>query len=240
MTGRGAFVVGGDTLAIRCQEVTITGSNAAFDVEHVGNGARISVTSGHIVVAWLIDSTVLDAGDSRVFPPVAAEDNGAKANASTHAQPQAKWRALALAGSFSSAYVELAKSGPASVREEAGDLFLAADVARLSKHPEEAEEPLERLTALFPSDPRAPLAAFTLGRVRLEELGHPREAAAAFAKARELAPRGPLAEDALARQVESVSRVGDTTAAHDLALQYIQAYPQGRRMIAVKRFGGVE
>jgi hypothetical protein len=55
----------------------------------------------------------------------------------------------------------------------------------------------------FRSDPRAPLAAFTLGRVLLRELARPREAAAAFAQARALAPRGPFVEDALAREVEA-------------------------------------
>ena len=39
------------------------------------------------------------------------------------------------------------------------------------------------------SDPRAPLAAFTLGRLLLMELGEPRQAAAAFADAQALAPQ---------------------------------------------------
>ena len=95
------------------------------------------------------------------------------------------------------------------------DLLLAGDVARLSGHAAAAVAPLSRAVTLHPGDPRAPLAAFTLGRVHLEDLGAPRDAAIAFARARELAPDGPLAEDALAREVEAWSRAGEAEREHD-------------------------
>jgi transmembrane sensor len=99
---------------------------------------------------------------------------------------------------------------------------------------------LVRAMTLHPDDPRAPLAAFTLARVHLEELGAPREAARAFARARELAPNGPLAEDALAREVEAWSRAGETETAHARAVEYTQRYPAGRRLRAVRKFGGLD
>jgi transmembrane sensor len=232
MHGRGAFTAGDQVVVVRCGDATIRGSNATFEVEREGDRAHVTVVRGHVIVAWSIDSASLEAGDSGSFPKITS--------APPKVETQPRWRALALAGSYDSAYVELAKSGPASVRDEPADLFLAADVARLSKHSADAERPLERLVSFFPSDARAPLAAFTLGRVRLEELGHPREAAAAFARARALAPQGPLAEDALAREVESLSRAGDSSAAHDLAVDYLRSYPEGRRTTAVKKFGSVE
>jgi transmembrane sensor len=120
------------------------------------------------------------------------------------------------------------------------DLLLAGDVARLSGHAGAAVAPLSRAVELHPEDPRAPLAAFTLGRVHLEDLGAPRDAALAFAGARTLEPDGPLAEDALAREVEAWSRAGETETARTRALTYIQRYPQGRRVHAVRRFGGLE
>jgi transmembrane sensor len=88
------------------------------------------------------------------------------------------------------------------------------------------------------SDPRAGLASFTLGRVLLDELGRPREAADAFARAR--AAGGPLAEDALAREVEATSRAGDTAKSRELARAYQHLYPHGRRAKAVSRFGGLD
>jgi transmembrane sensor len=120
------------------------------------------------------------------------------------------------------------------------DLLLAGDVARLSGHPAAAVTWLARAAALHPGDPRAPLAAFTLGRVHLEDLGAPRDAAQAFARARELAPDGPLAEDALAREVEAWSRAGETETARARAEAYVRRYPEGHRVHAVRRFGGLE
>ena len=43
----------------------------------------------------------------------------------------------------------------------------------------------------------------------LAELGQPTEAADAFALSRRLAPRGPMASHALAREVEAAARGGD-------------------------------
>jgi transmembrane sensor len=129
---------------------------------------------------------------------------------------------------------------PGIVRDDVGDLLLAADVARMSHHPAQAVDPLRRAVGSHRSDPRAPLAAFTLGRVLLDELGRPREAADAFADARALAPGGPLAEDALAREVEAASRAGDASRANARAQLYVTTYPSGARIRSVRRYGGLE
>jgi transmembrane sensor len=86
-------------------------------------------------------------------------------------------------------------------------------------------------------DPRASLAAFTLGRVLLDELGRPAEAAAAFERAR--GAGGAMAEDALAREVEACSKAGNVERARELAALYMRTYPSGRRARAVAKFGGV-
>jgi transmembrane sensor len=99
---------------------------------------------------------------------------------------------------------------------------------------------LERVVAQHASDSRAPLAAFTLGRVLLDQLGRPHEAAQAFAAARRLAPGGALAQDALAREVESWSRAGEADFARARAQEFIRLYPTSRRKKAVRRFGGLE
>jgi transmembrane sensor len=88
------------------------------------------------------------------------------------------------------------------------------------------------------SDPRAGLASFTLGRVLLDELGRPREAADAFARARQAG--GPLAEDALAREVEATARAGDKVRSRELAGEYQALYPNGRRAKAVSRWSGLD
>ncbi len=100
--------------------------------------------------------------------------------------------------------------------------------------------PLRRVVEAHASDPRRQIAAFTLGRVLLDELGDPRAAAEAFASARAAAPGGPLAEDALAREVEAWSRAGEEGRAAAGAELYIEHYPDGRRLKAVRRFGGLD
>jgi transmembrane sensor len=90
------------------------------------------------------------------------------------------------------------------------------------------------------ADARAPLAAFTLGRVLLTELHRPREAAAAFASARALAPSGAFAEDALAREVEAWAKAGEVAQARARAEEYLRLYSRGRRADVVKVLGGLE
>ena len=82
--------------------------------------------------------------------------------------------------------------------DEVDQLLRAADRARARGRPAEALPPLEQLLREHDGDARAPLGAFTLGRV-YDELGRRREAAAAYARAAALAPDGPLAADARAR-----------------------------------------
>jgi hypothetical protein len=84
-----------------------------------------------------------------------------------------------------------------------------------------------------------PAALLSLGRVLLENLGQPSEAAEAFALARGCAPHGPLAEDALAREVEALSKAGHSREAYERAQLYVQSYPSGRRLHAVRLFGGL-
>jgi transmembrane sensor len=126
------------------------------------------------------------------------------------------------------------------VRDVPEDLLLAADAARLGGNPALAVAPLEKLLARYSFDARAPLAAFTLGRTLLDQLGRPREAAQAFATARRLDSSGALAQDALAREVESWSRAGESSLARARAEQYLARYPDGRRAPAVRRLGGIE
>jgi RNA polymerase sigma factor (sigma-70 family) len=70
--------------------------------------------------------------------------------------------------------------------------------------------------------------------------GRERRVIAAGETRLELAPDGPLAEDALAREVEAWSRCGEVEIARARATTYSQRYPRGRRAQMVRRFGGLE
>jgi transmembrane sensor len=113
-----------------------------------------------------------------------------------------------------------------------------ADQARAARHYGAAAAQL-RQAVQQTNDSRAPLAAFTLARLLLEKLNQPAEAARTFAEVQRLAPEGDLAEDALAREVESWRAAGLAAAARERAGTYLQRYPQGRRRGEVRRLGGV-
>jgi len=130
--------------------------------------------------------------------------------------------------------IDTATRSAGSAREQVEDLMRAADVARSRQQPGSAVKPLGRIVKRFPRDSRAPLAAFTLGRVLLDDLDRPARAARAFRKARVLAPGGALAEDALAREAEAWARAGDTERASERAAAYLDKYPDGHRVPAMR------
>lgn len=235
--------------------VTVTVLGTVFDVAIEPAGVHVSVLRGRVRVNGPRTERVLSAGESGLFPAGdAAVEAPAPVSAAPPASPSAtpdpaevaratavpSWRSLAHEGSYAQAVTRLMAEGPNAVRDTPEDLLLSADVARLGGHPERAVAPLERVISGHPFDSRAPLAAFTLGRVLLEQLGQPRPAARAFATARQLDRAGALTQDALAREVEAWSRAGESDKAHERALDYLRRYPNGRRASAVRRLGGVE
>ena len=129
---------------------------------------------------------------------------------------------------------------PTAVAPDIEELMRSADAARRAGRPAQAVPHLRRLLRDHPTDARAPLAAFTLGRILLAELGQPTDAADAFALSRRLAPRGPMASHALAREVEAAARGGDAARARRLAATYMVDYPAGPHLEAVRRHGGIE
>jgi transmembrane sensor len=221
--------------------VSVEGAGAAFTAARDGETLAVAVRHGRVRIMWGLDVAELEEGGSGTFPPTTAERAPSTPSAVAPApSSSATWRRWARDGDFDHAFQSLKAAGPSAVKDDTGDLLLASDVARLSGHASDAVDPLRRIVRDHSSDPRAPLAAFTLGRVFLDELGRPREAASAFARARSLAPGGPLEEDALAREVEALSRAGDVDGARETARIYLETFPNGRRMRSVQRFGGLE
>lgn len=177
---------------------------------------------------------------------VTASDGASNGNAAPRAtgreatparEDTTSWRALAEEGDFDAAWTALAAADDVRTTD-VGDLMLAADAARLSGHPNEAVTYLRRVVDEHTSDSRAPLAAFTIGRVLLRS--RPADAAEAFADAARLDPASSLAQDALAREVEAWHRAGRQERARALAEEYLARFPSGVRVDAVRRFGGLD
>jgi TolA-binding protein len=114
-------------------------------------------------------------------------------------------------------------------------LWSIADDARVEGNLDMAIDALDSLVAQYPDDARASLAAFTLGRVLLSAHKDPRDAARAFAQARTLAPRAPLAEDALSREIEALGLAGATREASERSALYERLFPQGRHTDRVRK-----
>jgi transmembrane sensor len=219
-------------------DVTIEDLGTTFTVRYVtADRLKIAVEDGHVRVRARGTDTEVPAGAS-LEVPVAPTVEDPRPEPRPTTVGAASWRPLAERGQYEEARRALRKAGPSAVRDDTADLLLAADAARLSGHPAEAVPYLERVLRGHARDPRAGLAAFTLGRVLLDELGRPSEAVDAFARVR--SSGGPLAEDALAREVEALSRAGDVTRSREQALLYRRLYPNGRRAKAVARFGGLD
>ncbi len=266
-SGRGFFDVTPDpgrAFVVHAGPVTVRVLGTAFRVARANERVLVEVTRGRVQVTWEGGQRLLEAGHSAWLPPK-ANSGGAQPQIQGSAQPaeapsvsaspeptpaerpkaaskathQVQFRRLAQQGDYSGAYAVL-KERPDVVGPSAADLMLAADAARLSGHPAAAVPYLQRVIQNHKSDSRAPLAAFTLGRILLNQLGRPAEAARAFQTTQRLAPGGALAEDALARQIEAHARAGAKARAQALAKEYLKRYPAGRRRDAVRQHGGLE
>lgn len=229
----------------------------SFTVSVRDETVRVAVNRGRVRVSGKDVLRDLGAGESATFvesstrertppSPRAPAEPGPTAERSASSDPpqstrrdpgdDSGWRALAQAGEFDAAYEVMRRE--TDIADAPEDHLLAADVARLSGHPEEALDHLGRVVSDHPQDPRAPLAAFTLGRVLLVQLGRAREAADAFRQARSMAPEGSLAEDALAREVEASAQAALHDRARVLAVEYIARYPAGRWLKSVRSVAG--
>ncbi|UJR83085.1 FecR family protein [Sandaracinus amylolyticus] len=251
---------------VRAGTVTVSVIGTEFTVTREGSGAIVEVDHGRVRIEWEHDGRdELSAGERGVYPrarveaePTAVRDEPAAARAprvrTSRGRERAAerevtpepapvtpdWRALAAEGRYDDGYALLLADTRVLRSDDVGTLVFAADCARLSGHPAESLPYLRRALEIGRDDERAPLVSFTLGRVLLQQLDRPAEAADAFAQARALAPEGSLAPDALAREVEASHRAGLAARARALAEEYLRRHPDGVRADAVRRFGGLE
>lgn len=203
------------TFQVQAGPVTVKVIGTRFQVERFGKASRVSVTEGHVLVSWSNGARELRAGEEGTFPPDRPSTSPPVSVAKTHT------------GRLS------ATEGRAEV------LFARADRAREDGNPELAAAHLRTIVERYPDDSHAAAAAFTLGRLLLDSLNQPRQSAVWFEKARLLAKRRILAEDALAREVEAWKAAGDDGRARQRAELYRQTYPNGSRLKAVLRLGGL-
>jgi transmembrane sensor len=254
--GRGHFSVTPDakrTFVVHAAHVTIVVLGTAFTVVREPMRVHVSVERGRVEVTSGGEKRILTQDEAAWFEAreplvgAAAEPEPqalepllpAPVESTTPAVAVARARFLEHARRRQYARaMEVIRQRPGVVHDTAEDLMLAADAARLSGDAAAAVTYLKRVAQRHPRDSRAPLAAFTLGRILLFELDRPAEAREAYALTRKLSAQGALAEDALAREVEAAARAGQSATARALADEYLARYPNGQRRAQVQKLSG--
>jgi transmembrane sensor len=127
-----------------------------------------------------------------------------------------------------SATAATGSSSPHAKADGARALFERAQRARAEGRLADAKSAFRELRERYPDDPRAPLAAFELGRLELASSGDARGASRSLDQAARSAPKGSaLQEDALARRVDALDAAGDVKECESARRAYLDRFPAG-------------
>lgn len=113
-------------------------------------------------------------------------------------------------------------------RATAASLFESAASERREGNLKAAAGQYQSLLRRFPGDARTPLAAFELGRLRMDHLSDTRGAIRALTQALNSRSSSPFRQDAMARLVRAHDRLGNAAACRKAAAAYLKSYPMGR------------
>jgi transmembrane sensor len=117
----------------------------------------------------------------------------------------------------------------------ARELLDLGNAARRAGDVAGAARAYEQLLSAHPTDGRAGLAAFELGRLRMDRLGDVQGAISALQKAVMMAPGAGFREDAMARLVQAYAAAGATERCRSAQSAYLKSYPGGVHASAVSR-----
>lgn len=225
---------------------TVEVVGTAFTVERGERGLEVTVDHGVVLVSGEHVPgrvTRLRAGEHLVVPAVDDSASAPSAERSSAAplpeapvasRPSEPERVSPVAAADVAPRAPHVALVAAASPDDADARLAEADAARAAGHPEEAARVLAELMRVSSSDPRGALAAFSLAKLQLDELGRPAEAAETFAwVVRRGTPRG-LVEDAQARRVEALARAGRSSEAAAEARVYEARWPDGRRLAEVR------
>lgn len=236
-----------DAVSVSVQRgaVVVRGEGVADGVVRLHRGQRIRVAIASVPATSPIapatdaqlEATTHGGAISPVRPLERARVREVASGAATG--PGVTYRDALSRSEYAQAYAALGPGGVAGASRDArraDDLFDLADVARLSGHPTEARAPLSRIVERYASDPRAAMAAFTLGQLELGSLHDAASAATHLERSLSLGLPRSARETAMARLVEALARTGSPRATQ-AADAYLAAYPSGRYRDEVAQWG---
>jgi TolA-binding protein len=165
---------------------------------------------------------------TRAAEPTSPEDVSADEEAADDGEAESRGRATR-------------RRGKAQERAQAAeDLFTQANVARRAGLVTESAKLFAELVTRHPRDHKAALAAFELGRLRMDSLSDVSGAVDALERALKLDARRAFAEDALARLVLAHEALGDRAACTRARARYLARYPEGvHAQHVAARCGGI-
>lgn len=131
--------------------------------------------------------------------------------------------------------VEPKEEEPPRAEESVPQLLAEADDERRAGRYEAAAGRFEEILSEHASDPRAGLAAFSLGKIEREVRDRPGAAAVAFQRALALGLPAALVEDAYVRLVDAHLAAGDREAAESAAQLHHARFPNGRSTARIDR-----
>ncbi len=202
------------TFVVHAGHFDIIDLGTRFVVTLDGTGVRVVVEVGRVEVrdtTGALPSRVLGASESwssNVAPPQATiEDN---------------------VDNVQTPILNATATASAMRPRSAKELLEAADTARVAGRVNDAAALLDNVRRRYRSDPRAGLAAFQLGRLRLDALADAAGAVEAFDDAIALSPTASFREDAEARRVEALERARDPRC-REARDTYLARYHDGLR-----------
>jgi transmembrane sensor len=226
------------TLLASSVEVRVTGTRFSVELSPNGERVEVAVERGSVEVTAPLAAEPkrrLAAGERwaielRPAPRAAAEPNVVE---TTPFEPAPSEPSAAPSGPAPnerpSAAVEPSEAPGAR------ELFDLGNAARRAGDSAGAARAYESILAKHSSDPRAGLAAFELGRLRMGPLGDVRGAVTAFRRAIALAPGAGFKEDAMARLVEAYGALGDAKQCRQAREAYLASYPRGVHAASVAK-----
>jgi transmembrane sensor len=224
-------------------EVRVVGTRFSVSSERVNDAVRVGVQVERGVVE------VRTGGESGAVTRVSAGQSWSQHTTARSAISEPHAQGVAPAGSASADESESAPREATSISpsatptvssralpaatpasssaRNARELFEQATGLWREGRAQEAAQAYQTLLSTYPRDARAGLAAFELGRLRMDRLGDLPGALRALERAVTLAPSAGFREDALARVVRASAALGNARRCASAREQYLRDYPQG-------------
>jgi tetratricopeptide (TPR) repeat protein len=234
-------------------EVRVKGTRFGVELAPSRDRVNVVVSRGLVEVSWAhgAEHRDLAAGERwsiDLAHPGATSDGGDAAAASAtpsaaaepepSATPETEAPEVEAASSASSTALSASQAHAAPVTRGARELLDLGNAARRAGDVKGAARAYEELLDAHPNDARAGLAAFELGRLRMDRLGDFRGAIAALQKAVTLAPGAGFREDAMARLVSAYFNAGSADRCASARAAYLKSYPNGVHAGAVAQACG--